>query len=121
MGLTLDICVYCGYCVEVCPADAIRMDTGIVGWMSPLANAARIQSVLLSWRREKEDGVPQAVVYGVLVLPRPQGMRNPLRLPVGECMRNDDDARMRRAHLVEGDGELDVIVSIPSYEDSTRS
>ena len=24
------ICVYCGYCVEVCPEDAIRMDTGIL-------------------------------------------------------------------------------------------
>ena len=27
MGLTLDICVYCGYCVEVLPrGDAIRME-----------------------------------------------------------------------------------------------
>jgi len=24
------VCVYCGYCVEVCPEDAIRMDTGIL-------------------------------------------------------------------------------------------
>ena len=22
-------CIYCGYCVEACPLDAIRMDTGI--------------------------------------------------------------------------------------------
>ncbi|MBI3180374.1 MAG: 4Fe-4S binding protein, partial [Deltaproteobacteria bacterium] len=22
-------CVYCGFCVEACPEDAIRMDTGI--------------------------------------------------------------------------------------------
>lgn len=28
--IDLGICVYCGYCVEVCPEDAIRMDTGIV-------------------------------------------------------------------------------------------
>ena len=26
--LDLGVCVYCGYCVEVCPEDAIRMDTG---------------------------------------------------------------------------------------------
>ena len=26
----LGVCIYCGYCVEVCPEDAIRMDTGIV-------------------------------------------------------------------------------------------
>jgi formate hydrogenlyase subunit 6/NADH:ubiquinone oxidoreductase subunit I len=24
------MCAYCGYCVEVCPEDAIRMDTGIL-------------------------------------------------------------------------------------------
>jgi NADH-quinone oxidoreductase subunit I len=23
------LCIYCGYCVEACPVDAIRMDTGI--------------------------------------------------------------------------------------------
>ena len=28
--LDLGICVYCGYCVEACPEDAIRMDTGIL-------------------------------------------------------------------------------------------
>ena len=28
--LDLGVCVYCGYCVEVCPEDAIRMDTGIL-------------------------------------------------------------------------------------------
>lgn len=28
--INLGVCVYCGYCVEVCPEDAIRMDTGIL-------------------------------------------------------------------------------------------
>ena len=28
--IDLGICVYCGYCVEACPEDAIRMDTGIL-------------------------------------------------------------------------------------------
>jgi NADH-quinone oxidoreductase subunit I len=28
--IDLGICVYCGYCVEVCPEDAIRMDTNIL-------------------------------------------------------------------------------------------
>lgn len=28
--LDLGRCVYCGFCVEVCPEDAIRMDTGIL-------------------------------------------------------------------------------------------
>jgi len=28
--IDLGVCVYCGFCVEVCPEDAIRMDTGIL-------------------------------------------------------------------------------------------
>ena len=28
--IDLGVCVYCGYCVEVCPEDAIRMDTNIL-------------------------------------------------------------------------------------------
>ena len=28
--IDLGVCVYCGYCVEVCPEDAIRMDTEIL-------------------------------------------------------------------------------------------
>jgi NADH-quinone oxidoreductase subunit I len=27
--IDLGVCVFCGYCVEACPEDAIRMDTGI--------------------------------------------------------------------------------------------
>jgi NADH-quinone oxidoreductase subunit I len=28
--IDMGVCVVCGFCVEVCPEDAIRMDTGIV-------------------------------------------------------------------------------------------
>jgi NADH-quinone oxidoreductase subunit I len=27
-------CIYCGYCVEACPMDAIRMDSGIYSVVS---------------------------------------------------------------------------------------
>jgi len=80
-----------------------------------------IRSVALSRLFEKENGVLKALVDRVLILPRPQGVRHPLRLPVRKRIRNDDNARMRRAHLVESQGELDVIIAIPSDKDSTRS
>lgn len=32
--IDLGLCVFCGYCVEVCPEDAIRMDTGILEFSS---------------------------------------------------------------------------------------
>ncbi len=32
--IDLGLCVFCGYCVEACPEDAIRMDTGILEFSS---------------------------------------------------------------------------------------
>ncbi len=28
--INIGVCVFCGFCVEACPEDAIRMDTGVV-------------------------------------------------------------------------------------------
>jgi NADH-quinone oxidoreductase subunit I len=33
--IDLSECIYCGYCVEACPMDAIRMDSGIFSVVSP--------------------------------------------------------------------------------------
>jgi NADH-quinone oxidoreductase subunit I len=35
-------CIYCGYCVEACPVDAIRMDTGIFSVTSDSREALMI-------------------------------------------------------------------------------
>jgi NADH-quinone oxidoreductase subunit I len=40
--IDLGICVYCGFCVEVCPEDAIRMDTGIVDVAAYSRNAMKL-------------------------------------------------------------------------------
>jgi NADH-quinone oxidoreductase subunit I len=32
--IDLGLCIFCGYCVEACPEDAIRMDTGILHFSS---------------------------------------------------------------------------------------
>jgi len=32
--IDLGLCIFCGYCVEACPEDAIRMDTGILSFAS---------------------------------------------------------------------------------------
>ena len=32
--IDLGLCIFCGYCVEACPEDAIRMDTGILSFSS---------------------------------------------------------------------------------------
>jgi NADH-quinone oxidoreductase subunit I len=54
--IDLGLCVYCGYCVEACPVDAIRMDTGIVD----LASTSR-EGMIYDMDRllnEGTDGLP---------------------------------------------------------------
>ena len=40
--IDLGVCVYCGYCVEVCPEDAIRMDTGILDLAASSRDAMKL-------------------------------------------------------------------------------
>ena len=42
--IDLGVCVYCGYCVEVCPEDAIRMDTGILDVAAYSRNQMKLDS-----------------------------------------------------------------------------
>jgi formate hydrogenlyase subunit 6/NADH:ubiquinone oxidoreductase subunit I len=40
--IDLGVCVYSGFCVEVCPEDAIRMDTGILDLAAYSREAMRL-------------------------------------------------------------------------------
>lgn len=57
------LCIYCGYCVEACPVDAIRMDTGIHPEVYPPDPRRFIEDkeVLMARSRQLEDYGPDAI------------------------------------------------------------
>ena len=70
---------------------------------------------------EKEDGVLHSLVVRMLVVPSLQRVCDRRRLSVRQTVRNYDHAGMGRARLEEGNGELDVVVTISGDEDATGS
>lgn len=55
------LCIYCGYCVEACPVDAIRMDTGLHPEVYPADPRLFIEDkeTLMERSRLLEDHGPQ--------------------------------------------------------------
>ena len=88
--IDLGVCVYCGYCVEVCPEDAIRMDTEILD----IAAYSR-QAMKLDIHELMDPALRKPVPECTLKFPHQCRVHKPV-LPEAPQQRNDLPAVVSR-------------------------
>jgi len=65
--IDLGLCIFCGYCVEACPEDAIRMDTGILEISNLTRNGMVLDMETMLNLEPKQDRYVQYTKEGDIV------------------------------------------------------
>ncbi len=85
-------CVFCGFCVEACPEDAIRMDTGEILIVSDRRDDFIVDKAFLLYDEREKDPLARCEPEGTDdagLTPPPDGAQDDDRLPTGYTSRQN--------------------------------